>query len=252
MIISPVRALKDNYIWVIRQGSQAIVVDPGEAAPVQTFLTAHQLNLGAIWLTHGHADHVAGVSQLKQLYPACTVLGCASWPGVSLAVGKGSRLPVWDGKVTVWSVPGHTADHLAYLLHDAAGQLHVFCGDTLFSAGCGRVFSGTMSELYHSLQRFNALSAHTLFYPAHEYTQANLHFARQVEPDNPAIVQALNQCGQTPTLPVTLAHERQVNPFLRLNQPSLQQGLIRAGLGREEAQQPLKAFTFLREWKNRF
>ncbi|PIT21587.1 hydroxyacylglutathione hydrolase [Snodgrassella communis] len=252
MQIVPLPALTDNYIWLLRQGNQAIVVDPGEAAVVMNYLAAQALNLNAIWLTHAHYDHTDGVAALKQHYPQCQVAGWNEWPEVNRAVNEGSEFEVFGQQVAVWYIPGHTADHLAYILTDSAGQQRVFCGDTLFSAGCGRVFTGTMAQMFASLQRLNSLPENTLFYPAHEYTAANLKFAQAVEPDNPAIRQALLQTATLPTLPVNLAHEREINPFLRTSQPPVIASVVQKGLSEQQSTEPLAVFTYLREWKNRF
>ncbi|MDF7675692.1 hydroxyacylglutathione hydrolase [Neisseriaceae bacterium ESL0693] len=252
MHITAVPAFRDNYIWLLQVADQVVAVDPGEASPLLAFLNRQGLNLNAIWLTHAHADHIGGVAALKQHFPACQVYGAANWSGVNQTVTEGSQISLAPVQVSVWQIAGHTSDHLAYLVKDQQQQLHVFCGDTLFSAGCGRVFTGTLAQLYHSIQRLNQLPANTLFYPAHEYTAANLRFAHTVEPDNAAINQALAEKQHLPTLPVTLAHERKINPFLRLDQPSLQKGLIKAGLTPDKASQPLQAFAFLRHWKDQF
>ncbi|WP_239324546.1 hydroxyacylglutathione hydrolase [Snodgrassella gandavensis] len=252
MQIIPLPALSDNYIWLLRQGSQAIVIDPGEAAVVKNYLAAQALNLNAIWLTHAHHDHIGGVAALKQHYPQCEVIGWGEWPEVNRAVNEGSEFEVFGQQISVWHIPGHTADHLAYLLADSAGQQRVFCGDTLLSAGCGRVFTGTMAQMFASLQRLNSLPQDTLFYPAHEYTAANLKFAQVVEPDNPAIRQALSQTATLPTLPVSLAHERDINPFLRTSQPPVIASVVQKGLPEQQSTEPLAVFTCLREWKNRF
>lgn len=251
MNIIPVAALSDNYIWLLQQDQQVVAVDPGEAEPVIDYLNIHQLYLSAIWLTHNHADHIGGVTALTRAYPQCRVYGQANWKGVDQTVMEGSQFAFFGRAVTVWHIPGHTFDHLAYLLTDTTKTLRVFCGDTLLSAGCGRVFSGTMAQLYSSLQRLASLPATTLFFPAHEYTVNNLHFALAVEANNSHIQEAL-QTATIPTLPVTLAHEQRVNPFIRLQQPAVMATAIRHGLPADKATQPLAVFTFLREWKNQF
>lgn len=250
--IKPVSALTDNYIWLLQHDQQAVVIDPGEAAPVLDYLATRQLQLSSIWLTHTHADHIGGVSDLKKAYPQCRVYGNDHWAGVDEAVNEGSLLTYGNQKVKVWHIPGHTTDHLAYLLQDSTNPIQVFCGDTLFSAGCGRVFTGTMAQLYDSLQRLVSLPEDTLFYPAHELTAANLLFAQAVEPHNPDIKQAMQKASVIPTLPVSLAHELRVNPFLRLKQPEVIAAVLAQGLTAEDAKQPLAVFTCLREWKNRF
>ena len=154
-----------------------------------------------------------------------------------------------DYAVQVWQVAGHTNKHLAFIL-SVNGQQHVFCGDTLFSAGCGRVFTGTVEQLYHSIQRFQTLPMETLFYPAHEYTIANLRFAAHIEPDHSAILHALAQAQNIPTLPTSLAHEQQINPFLRLKQTSLQQRV--ATLSGIAINNEIEVFAALRTLKNHF
>ena len=166
MNITAIPAFNDNYIWLLQQGSEVVCVDPGDATPVRQYLAAQRLQLAAIWLTHHHADHIGGVAELKRLWPQACVYGHQTLGLADAAVAEGSRVPAFDACAEVWAVPGHTDTHLAYVLHQA-GRAHVFCGDTLFSAGCGRVFTGTVDQLHHSLQRFNTLPENTLFYPAH-------------------------------------------------------------------------------------
>ncbi|WP_066567106.1 hydroxyacylglutathione hydrolase [Snodgrassella sp. CFCC 13594] len=256
MTIMPIHAFEDNYIWLLRHNDEAICVDPGEAAPLMAYLEQHHLSLKAIWLTHAHADHIGGVAALREAWPDVVVYGNGAWPGVCCAVDEGDELRAWDAVATVWAVPGHTLDHLAYVLSNGS-EIRVFCGDTLFSGGCGRVFSGTITDLYHSITRLNTLPAHTLFYPAHEYTLANLIFAAAVEPGNEHIQQAQQQAQQLrrqhrPTLPVTLAHEREINPFLRTHAATVAAAAVRTGLDKASATQSLAVFACLREWKNRF
>lgn len=251
MKIVPVPAFDDNYIWLLQHGRQIVCVDPGDAAPVQQYLQARHLDLNAVWLTHHHHDHTGGVAELKHLWPQAQVYGHADLGLADTVVGEGSRVPVGQHSGAVWAIPGHTDSHLAYLLNDN-GQAHVFCGDTLFSAGCGRVFTGTVTQLYRSFQRFDKLPENTLFYPAHEYTAANLRFAAAVEPDNADVQAALRAAQHTPTLPVTLAHERRINPFLRTGTASVQAAVCAQGLNEAQRGDEQAVFAALREWKNRF
>lgn len=249
MNITPVKALNDNYIWMIQDGNHAACVDPSDATPVLVFLVRNRLMLAQTWITHLHHDHIGGVQSLKNGFMESPVYGEADIDLATHTVTAGTQFPFGDGLVTVWATPGHTDRHVSYLLENAEG-LHVFCGDTLFSAGCGRVFTGTIEELYDSFQRFNQLPEDTLFYPAHEYTASNLRFAEFIEPENPDIQAALRAAEDTPTLPVTLAHERKINPFLRVDLLHVRE---RVGeLVGKQLDSGLEVFAALRELKNRF
>ncbi|ROV57384.1 hydroxyacylglutathione hydrolase [Neisseria chenwenguii] len=216
MKITPVKAFNDNYIWMIQEGNQVVCVDPGDPTPVLEFIVAQRLMIAQTWITHPHHDHTGGAGAIRRTFMESPVYGAEDIPDATHTGGAGTQIPFGGGLSTVWETPGHTAHHLSYLFEHSDG-LHVFCGDTLFSAGCGRVFTGTIEQLFDSFSRFNQLPETTLFYPAHEYTAANLRFAAHIEPDNPDIQTALAATEyRTPTLPVTLAHERRVNPFLRV------------------------------------
>lgn len=249
MKITPVQALNDNYIWMIQDGNHAACVDPSDATPVLIFLVRNRLMLAQTWVTHLHYDHIGGVQSLKNGFMESPVYGEADIDVATHTVTAGTQFPFGDGLVTVWATPGHTDRHVSYLLENAEG-LHVFCGDTLFSAGCGRVFTGTIEELYDSFQRFNQLPEDTLFYPAHEYTASNLRFAEFIEPENPDIQAALRAAEDTPTLPVTLAHERKINPFLRVDLPQVRERVEE--LAGKRLNNGLEVFAALRELKNRF
>lgn len=249
MKITPVKALNDNYIWMIQDGNHAACVDPSDATPVLIFLVRNRLMLAQTWITHLHHDHIGGVQSLKNGFMESPVYGEADIDLATHTVTAGTQFPFGDGLVTVWATPGHTDRHVSYLLENAEG-LHVFCGDTLFSAGCGRVFTGTIEELYDSFQRFNQLPKDTLFYPAHEYTAANLRFAAHIEPHNPEIARSLAAAVHTPTLPVSLAHERQINPFLRT--ADFQVASRTAELSNQSLHSEEQVFTALRELKNHF
>lgn len=245
--ILPIAALSDNYIWLLHDGRDALCIDPSEAAPVLAILTEMNLNLKQIWLTHHHADHTAGVADLLAAYPDCQTHGAADvspWR----TVGEGDVLAFAGCRAQVWHTAGHTATHLSYVLYDSA-QVHVFCGDTLFSAGCGRVFTGTVAALFASLGRFAALPDDALFYPAHEYTRSNLRFAAAVEPDNVAVQAALRDLT-VPSLPTVLEREKCINPFLRCGVPAVR-AAAQVWAGRNLADDAA-VFAALREWKNGF
>lgn len=245
--ITPVCAFSDNYIWVAVYDKQAVCIDPGKAAPVLDFLKDHGLTLTQIWVTHHHRDHTGGIVELKQAFSECKVYGNRDIKEADEYVRDGSILTLGSYDAEVWETPGHTDTHISYLLKLSDG-LHVFCGDTLFSAGCGRVFTGTAQQMFTSLQRYNSLPPETLFYPAHEYTASNLRFAARVEPDNTDIAAALAEAENIPTLPVTLAHERTVNPFLRTAQAAIVDNV--SNWCGQTLNSELEVFAAMREMKN--
>lgn len=247
-------AFRDNYIWLLRNASDrsAIVVDPGDAGPVEQVLKQAGLDLAAILVTHHHADHQGGVATLAERYGA-VVYGPAaeSITGLThgLAGGETIELPALGVPVRVLSVPGHTSAHLAYLI----GK-RLFCGDTLFGAGCGRLFEGTPEQMAASLGLLASLPDDTAVYCAHEYTEMNLRFAAAVEPENPAIRQRIAEAADLrargePTLPSTLALEKATNPFLRCDQP----GVVAAARAHGAvADDRVSVFAAIRSWRNEF
>jgi hydroxyacylglutathione hydrolase len=251
-----VRAFEDNYIWVIRGNSSthAALVDPGDATPVLAALPRLGVTPTAILCTHHHADHVGGIPELLRQFPGLPVYGPAHENIEHLTRrlhdGDEVRLPELGLRFRVLEVPGHTRGHLAYYGH---GWL--FCGDTLFSAGCGRLFEGTPAQMHASLTRLAALPGDTLMYCAHEYTLANLRFAQTVEPDNAEIAvyrreaEAQRERNQ-PTLPSTLERERRINPFLRADQPEVRvMAEKQAGISLPDS---LSVFAAVRRWKDNF
>ena len=256
MQLIPLPAFSDNYLWLWQQGTQAVVVDPGDAAPVLAALAQENLTLAAILVTHHHADHVGGVVELREATGA-QVYGPAAEaiPEPSLACQQGDVLHLLGQTVQVLEVPGHTAGHLAYWLPQAPGGPVLFCGDTLFSGGCGRVFEGTPAQMLASLDALAALPDDTRVCCAHEYTLSNLRFARAVEPGNRDLAHYQAHCEALrarglPTLPSTIGLERAVNPFLRSRLPAVTQA-VSAARG-ADAQEPEAVFAALRQWKNDF
>lgn len=246
-------AFDDNYIWLMSLGRQAVVVDPGDAAPVLAALEGGGLKLRAVLLTHHHADHVGGVAALLADQPV-PVYGPAleGIPTVTRPLADGDRLAPFDGHAgfEVLALPGHTRGHIAY--YDGA---RLFCGDTLFPCGCGRVFEGTMAQMHASLARLAALPPATQVYCAHEYSLANARFALAVEPDNRALqarqrwMAARREAG-LPTVPSLLRDELDTNPFLRCGAAPVRERVAAHG-GRMPADEA-ETFALLREWKNVF
>ncbi|MBJ2348447.1 MULTISPECIES: hydroxyacylglutathione hydrolase [Pseudomonas] len=252
--ISALPAFTDNYIWLLQDHStqRCAVVDPGDAAPVRAWLDAHPgWTLSDILVTHHHHDHVGGVESLKSATNA-TVYGPASEniPARDIALGDNAKITVLGLDFDVHAVPGHTLGHIAYYHRGL-----LFCGDTLFAAGCGRLFEGTPEQMHHSLSRLAALPEDTLVYCTHEYTLSNLKFAAAVEPGNPDVAARLEKVVEqrnqgVMTLPSTLALEKLTNPFLRTAETSVKQKADERNGQRNQT--PSEVFAALRAWKDKF
>lgn len=253
-----VPAFNDNYLWLIHDGVNAAVVDPGDAGPVRAALHAHGLALTCILLTHHHADHIGGVPSLLDEWRV-PVYGPRNdgIPVVNQALDEGDRVQVdgLDLELEVLEVPGHTLGHIAYVRR-TPGAHWLFCGDTLFAGGCGRLFEGTPQQMADSLAKLAALPDDTLVYCAHEYTVSNLKFAQAVEPDNQGLALRMRDASEKrgtrlPTVPSTIGLEKGTNPFLRYTEPGIVKSLVEAGRLKAGAA-PVEAFAALREWKNVF
>lgn len=254
--ILTVPAFDDNYLWIIHDSRHAVAIDPGDATPILAALQANQLELSAILLTHHHADHIGGVPALLA-HRQVPVFGPSNdhIASVTQKLQQGQRITVPDLELEldVIEVPGHTRGHIAYY---AAGQHWLFCGDTLFAGGCGRLFEGTPSQMLASLDKLAALPDDTAVYCAHEYTMSNLRFAREVEPENQALLTRIRAEQEKrdqgiPTVPTRIQLERQTNPFLRVREASVRTRLVAAGKISEN-QDDASNFGALREWKNHY
>ncbi|SDQ35095.1 hydroxyacylglutathione hydrolase [Carnobacterium viridans] len=216
MDINLVKAFSDNYIWIIEEGTEAVVVDPGEAEQVMDYLAEKQLQLNSILLTHNHDDHIGGVQQISAKYPDASIYGPKETEDIAdHIVVDGDSFSLLGQNFQVLKTGGHTEGHISFLMDNV-----LFCGDALFSAGCGRVFTKDYQAQYDALQKFKQLDDEVQVYAAHEYTQTNLRFAHSMQPSNTAISEALNQVNEMrakgkPTLPTTIGKEKKINLFLQ-------------------------------------
>jgi hydroxyacylglutathione hydrolase len=252
--ITPIEAFNDNYIWCLHNTKYAVVVDPGDAAPVMAFCQQHKLILSAILITHHHSDHVGGIAALSHAFPAAPIIGPrgSHIKGLTKTVAQGDtiHLATIDGEFSVLELPGHTLDHIGFYGHGA-----LFCGDTLFSAGCGRLFEGTPEQMHHSLNKLKRLPSDTQVYCTHEYTLANIAFALAVEPSNEALIHYKDWATEQrehghPTLPTDMQTQANINPFLRCNETEVIAS-VQEFANRELAGE-IEVFTHLRKWKDSF
>ncbi len=253
-----VPAFKDNYLWLVHDGVNAAAVDPGDSGPILAALAAHKLTLTSILLTHHHADHIGGVPQLLSharvpvFGPRNDNISVVTEP---LAEGDRVAVPGLELALRVLDVPGHTRGHIAYV-RETPGEHWLFCGDTLFAGGCGRLFEGTPAQMTVSLGKLAALPDDTSVFCAHEYTLANLRFACAVEPGNEQLQQRVQRdtarraAGQA-TVPSNIGLEKATNPFLRYREPEIIDSLV-AAHKLDKGAAPVAAFAALREWKNTF
>ncbi|MFK0571601.1 hydroxyacylglutathione hydrolase [Endozoicomonas sp.] len=259
LIISPIPAFHDNYIWMFHSpdSRNVYVVDPGDAKPVQQLLDKHQLTLAGILITHHHFDHTGGISELTK-GKNIPVYGPDNHniDGITNTLQDGDTIKLDENRFNIVATPGHTLDHIAYFTETGeAGNPALFCGDTLFVGGCGRLFEGTAEQMYTSLSRLASFPGNTRVYCAHEYTQANLRFARAVEPDNQILKEQVKEVAERrsenqPTVPSTIQKELATNPFLRSNQPDVIKAACNRGAPSNA--KPTDILRVIRAWKDDF
>ena len=259
----PIPAFDDNYIWCIHDGNFALVVDPGDANPVLEYLAKSSLNLKGILITHHHADHVGGISKLLQeLGQDIPVYGPRgdNIPGRTHLVKEGDVVELANPRLSlkVLEVPGHTLSHIAYFANTQANALEpmLFCGDTLFASGCGRLFEGTPTQMSQSLDKFKRLPKNTLVFCTHEYTLSNIRFALAVEPNNVNLISWSARAKELrdkglPTLPTTIGQELQVNPFMRCDQAEVIES-AKAKSAQSSLPSPAHVLAVVRAWKDQF
>lgn len=251
--VHAIPAFTDNYLWLLSKGGDAVIVDPGDAAPVQKLLAERGLKLTAILVTHWHPDHIGGISKLLE-HNKVPVYGPRAEfqriPQLTNPLDDGDQVIALGVSFHVMAVPGHTLGHIAYYANE-----QLFCGDTLFSAGCGRLFEGTPEQMHASLRRLAALPSQTKVYCTHEYTLANLAFALAVEPRNKDLGLRLQEVRKLrgenmPSLPTTLAMELATNPFLRTSTPDVVEAA--QAHSNQISSSPEQIFAALRRWKDDF
>ncbi len=254
--VKAIKAFSDNYIWCITNEHEqtAWLVDPGQAEPALNYLSMNNLTLAGILITHHHYDHTDGVATLVNQFADIPVYGPKNSPfkGINQRLCEAGKVTIYDYTFTVVATPGHTLDHICYINEELS-----FTGDTLFSAGCGRLFEGTAEQMWHSLCKLNTLPDECKIYCTHEYTQANLAFAKAVEPNNEYLlnysekIDTLRESGKI-SLPTKLAIEKQINPFLRSHLPSITDELPNALKINLDLNEPWQRFAGLRAWKDNF
>lgn len=252
--ISAIKAFTDNYIWSVHNDKHALVVDPGDAKPVIAFLNEHAISLEVILITHHHYDHTGGIAELREHYPHVKIYGPHN-PNIKglthrLSENDSVDIAVFGLSFDILQTPGHTLDHIVYVNED-----FIFCGDTLFSGGCGRMFEGTPEVFHASLQKLATLPASTKVYCTHEYTQANLEFAISIEPQNKALLAYRDwvikqRKAEQITLPSSIENECAINPFLRCHNTSVKQSVFK-NVGNTTIND-VETFAKLRQLKDNF
>jgi len=251
--IEPIKAFNDNYIWLVTTNEGSIVIDPGEATKTINYLKENSLNLKGILITHHHFDHTGGIEDMLKFKNVDVYGPVNNISSINKKLRDGDLFSLIGIDFKIIEIPGHTLDHIAFFSENNGNPV-LFCGDTLFSSGCGRVFEGTFEQMHKSVLKLKSLPANTKIYAGHEYTQSNLKFAMEVEPLNQKLVSRYNDVQDllnkgTPTLPTTLELELEVNPFLRCQTKEVQSSVVKQFNTSNHEDEIFKA---LRQWKDNF
>jgi hydroxyacylglutathione hydrolase len=251
--IEPIKAFNDNYIWLATTNEGSIVIDPGEAHKTIKYLKGNDLNLEAILITHHHFDHTGGIEDMLNFKRVDVYGPVNNIPSINKQLRDGDLFSVIGIDFKIIEIPGHTLDHIAFFSENNGNPV-LFCGDTLFSSGCGRVFEGTYEQMHKSILKLKSLPSNTKIYSGHEYTQSNLKFAMEVEPLNQKLISRYNDVQDLlnkgiPTLPTTLELELEVNPFLRCQAREVQNSVVKQFNTSNHENEIFKA---LRQWKDNF
>ena len=253
--IEPIKAFSDNYIWLVTTNEGLLVVDPGDAAPVESYLKDNNMSLSNILITHHHFDHTGGVKRLSETNNNLDVYGPTNsiFDGINKELKDGDKINILGIDFSIIEVPGHTLDHIAFFAEND-GNPFLFCGDTLFAGGCGRIFEGTYEQMFESLSKLSELPLNTKVYCGHEYTLSNLSFALKVDKSNNILQVRYTDCVEArnndiPTIHSTLELEMQTNPFLRHDQKDIQECIMQKNDYLEDPNN-MEIFKALREWKD--
>ena len=251
--IEPIEAFSDNYIWLLTTNEGSIVIDPGESSNVINYLDNNQLDLKAIFITHHHFDHTGGIDEITSYYPVNVFGPINNVETINKRLKDGDRVSIIGIDFEIIEIPGHTLDHIAYFSENNGNPI-LFCGDTLFAAGCGRVFEGTFEQMYESIIKLKNLPINTKIYCGHEYTLSNLEFAKEAEPFNQDTLSRYNNVLKlrekgTPSIPSLLSTELKTNPFLRCDNKEVQENISTKFKTIKESKEIFKA---LRLWKDNF
>jgi hydroxyacylglutathione hydrolase len=251
--VEPIKAFTDNYIWLVSTNEGSIVIDPGESKNIQKLIDNKTIDLKGILITHHHYDHTNGLSELVKINELEVYGPVNNIDGINHRLTDKDKISIIGIDFDVISIPGHTLDHIGFYSANANNPI-LFCGDTLFAGGCGRIFEGTYEQMFHALKKITKLPTNTNIYCGHEYTLSNLKFALEADDSNKELIEEFKKVenkinSNIPSLPTTLDKELKVNPFLRCDNINIQNKIIEKF---KVSNNELEVFTALRKWKDNF